>query len=115
MALTIAQVLKAEHDRPVKKVPVPEWEGDVYLTTMPSTDYDVFAVKLRLSRDNPGVIRGISHEFVAKCWCDESGKRQTPSQTEINQLGQKDPRVINRLFDEAWAIHDEVGEDETGN
>jgi hypothetical protein len=118
MAGLTKEQIAAIDDLSSKVVPfdVPEWGGVVYIRPMSVgelDDYSNAVVRAKPSGGLPNFRAGL----VAKCLCDESGKRLF-SDEEILVLGQKNAVVMNRLYkacDDLNDISPKKVEDIAGN
>ena len=91
-------------DRPLVKVPVPAWGGNVYLRAMSAAERDRydFAVNLqqREMQEDPANPH-VRAMLVQRCLCDAKGAllfADTPEDLDI--LAGKHGRVLDELFDE---------------
>lgn len=92
-------------ERPVEKVECPEWGGDVYLTTMSCRDLDRIELKFHLGASDPELAAGLTAEYVAACWCNERGDRETVTTEQIKKLAEKHPAPLRRLLIRAQLLH----------
>lgn len=108
--LTFADIKNAK-DYELTTVNVPEWGGDVLLRPLTSDAKDQYELAmLGVSESNTGRIRAL---LVALCLVDAQGKRIV-SDDEIEALGDKSGKVLDRLYQEARKINglngDEIDE-----
>lgn len=98
------KILSAE-DRPFEDVPTPEWESvgvkEVRIITMASNDRDEWeaaALIARAREQGTNRLRGLRAELVVRCAVDpETGERIFQSE-DVESLGKKSAKVLDRLF-----------------
>lgn len=97
MALTKEQILAAD-DTGLVEIQVPEWKGSVFCRVMACGERDAYENEW-VQNKGKGV-DNFRSKFLAKCLCDESGKRLF-TDAEIDQLARKSAKVIARLWEHA--------------
>lgn len=99
-----AEQIRASGPGQVKKVPIPEWGGEVCVRQMSGDERDTLDALLEQARAGKRVnLRGW---VAATCLCDESGKRLF-EEHDAALLGGKNGAAIQRLF-EAAIEHNKV-------
>ncbi|MGH8867817.1 MAG: hypothetical protein ACRDYU_07460 [Actinomycetes bacterium] len=106
MSLSKDQILSAD-DLDVRKEEVPEWGGTVLVKALSGKERDAYeasVVQMRQdARGNQTTVpdmRNVRAKLVARALVDEDGTRLFADQ-DINALGAKSARVLDRLFDVA--------------
>lgn len=99
-------ILNAD-DRQKQTVLVPEWGGDVMVSSMTGADRDKFEQSM-MDDDN---LENIRARLVGLTLIDAEGKRLF-SDAEITQLGTKSARALDRIFKVAQALNG-IGAEET--
>lgn len=94
--LTRDSILAAQ-DLPVKKVPVPEWDGHVYVRTLTAAERDGFEVACL----NGGPIRA---SLVVRCCVDKEGVRLFADE-DATELSGKSCAAIDRIFEKAEELN----------
>lgn len=105
------KILGAE-DRPFSDVPTPEWKAQgveaVRIITMASADRDEWeaaALIARAREQGTNRLRNLRAELVVRCAVDpETGERIFKSE-DVEALGQKSAKVLDRLFAAATALN----------
>lgn len=101
--LSREDILKAD-DRKTVEVEIPEWGGTVLLMEMSAKERDDYEVSLQTfdangkASFNPENVRA---KLVSACLVDENGQRMFT----VNDLAQKNGRVIDRLFQAASELN----------
>ena len=103
MALTRKQILDCD-DEKIEEVPVPEWNGSVYVGRMSAQVRDDLEQDMLILRQNKKKSENIRARIVAATACDKSGKRLFSS-ADVKALGEKAAKPIDRLFDAAQRIN----------
>jgi len=86
-------------------VEVPEWGGSVRLQQLTSGQRDAWESKFVVNKDKPErYLNNLRADLVARCLVDEDGKRLFPD-AKVPKLAEKNPVVINRLFEEARKLN----------
>lgn len=89
----------AVQDCHIKEVEVPEWGGSVFLKTLSTNE--VIALQKAEETVTDEKRAALSVTF---CLCDADGKRLY-SEKEVDELCEKNPKVILRLFYEALEVN----------
>jgi hypothetical protein len=86
-------------DRKIEKVPVPEWNGHVYLRSLSAEERDAFSEAVTTQGDQGVEVNRtqLRERLLVLSLCDEQGNRLL-SDAEIAQLSKKNSAVIQRLF-----------------
>lgn len=92
MILTRDQILSAQ-DHKIERVPVPEWGGEVCVTTMKAGERDRWELGIQGK-----TIADIRASLLHLTLCDEKGERLF-SADDIQALSEKASAPIQRLFD----------------
>jgi hypothetical protein len=97
-ALTKEQILGAS-DIEIKKVDVPEWGGFVYVKGMTGKERDIFeSMVLEKKGSNPKVnLENIRTKLAVMSICDKDGTKIF-NDKEINELGDKSGKALDRVF-----------------
>lgn len=106
MPLTLSQILDA-NDRPIETVPIPEWGGEVCVRALTGDQrdrYDQYQADKRWpdKDENPEAEadwRGLRAMAVAMALCDEHGAPQEATELQVLQLGAKNGKALDRVFD----------------
>lgn len=106
MGLLTKEAILAANDLKTEVVQVPEWGGEVMITTMTAAakdDYEQSLVNMvnGQARENLSNIRA---KLVAACLVDEEGNRLFSSK-EIEQLGSKSGKAMDRVFEAASRLN----------
>jgi hypothetical protein len=116
--LTGEEIL-ALNDRKVAKVHCPEWGGYVHVRSLSGEEldgweveqYERSRVEKEEGQDHQAMLRNLRARLVARCACDENGQALfTPEQAQA--LGQKNGKVLKRVFDAARKLNGMTPEDE---
>src|ERR1035437_8715941 len=83
-------------DRPSEKVNVPQWGGDVYVSTITGTERDAFESAITSSEGKVSV-ENIRAKLLVRCLTDENGNRLF-TDADALQLGTKSANILDRLF-----------------
>lgn len=106
MAILTRQNILDAADRKQEKVHVPDWGGDVLVTTMTGTDKDAFEVD-RFQKKGPDAdvnMRNFRAALVVRCVVDEQGKRLFTDQ-DAEALGQKSGLMLDIVYDAAARLN----------
>ena len=98
MALSRDQILGAD-DLGLVEVEVPEWGGSVKLRVMRGVERDAFEVRM-VSEDRVNV----RARLAALSIVDDAGARLFED-GDIEALGQKNAKALNRVFERAMALN----------
>ena len=109
------QILQID-DRRHETVHVPEWGGDVQVSTMSSTDRDVWENELFDMKDGKAKSTVAARKYmraslVARCITGEDGKRVFENK-DIPALAEKNARAVDRVFTVAQRINGITKEDQ---
>jgi len=96
-----AAILAAQ-DLPVEEIEVPEWGGWVRIKTLTAAERDTFEGEIvqRNGRDVRTNVRNIRAKLVAATLVDEGG-RALFTLGDVEALGQKSARALDRIFAKA--------------
>lgn len=107
MSLSKADILGAD-DLPREEVPVPEWQGTVFVRTMTGEERDGFEQSIidgeKRKLDN------IRAKLAALTVVDENGERLF-EEGDIAELGKKSAAALDRVFAVAQRLNGLTGED----
>jgi len=100
--LTKAEILKAAAARMgAEAVPVPEWDGDVFVRSISSKQRDLLDEIFRSGTDRADAWVGVRATVVSWSLCDADGVPHGYTPEEIAVLADADAGPIERLFDAA--------------
>ena len=91
-------ILEAQ-DSELRKVHVPEWGVDVFIGVMTAGERDSWENEW-LQKQGKGGVENFREKFLARCLCDEDGKRLF-AVNEADELAKKAASIVNRLFEVA--------------
>lgn len=103
------QILKHK-DLKTEVVNVPEWGGDVIVSTMTghardAWEFEVVAARKKAERDNkPFVMSNLRASLVARVLVDEDGQRIF-SDADIEALGKKSGSALDRIYEVATKLN----------
>jgi hypothetical protein len=103
MAVLTRKQIDEANDLVTRRIPVPEWGGDVIIRSAMSADqvaYEHSLVATRIVDDKPQVVSDFTNEqarLVVRCLVDEAGNRLYADE-DAPVLGKKNAAVIERLF-----------------
>lgn len=104
---TKSEILEAK-DLEFEDVPVPEWGAgkEVRLMSLTGTQRDSFEDKSLVQKGTNAKMNLVNMRarLLALCIVDENGKRMF-SDIEVNLLGQKNAKVLERLFSKAQEMN----------
>jgi hypothetical protein len=103
MPLNKSQILDA-NDREKKVVDVPEWGDTVILASMSGSARDDWEMWVTQARKD-GTFRNVRARLLAACLVDDQGARLFASDADVVALGEKNGRVLDRLFDIARSFN----------
>lgn len=106
-ALTADQILAAD-DMGLKKVPIKEWGGDVYIRIMSVGERDAYE-RMWIGKKDSGV-ENFRTEYLARVLCDEKGEL-TFTREQVASLAKKSGAVMGHLFDVAMK-HNKMSEED---
>ena len=94
------QILET-NDLPLEAVEVHEWKTTVYMRGMNASERDHWEMSIY---ENKGIkMDNIRARLVVLTLCDESGNRLFNDE-EVEKLGKKNAKVINKLFEIAQRL-----------
>jgi len=96
MSLSKDQILEVESDVTVVEVQTPEWNGSVFVRSLSGNERDQYEQAVFNNKES---FRGLRAKLVAIGLCDKNGVAMGFSDAEIEQLGNKNGAVIDRLFE----------------
>lgn len=98
MSLSKDDILGSSSDITIKEVPTPEWGvgKSVFIRSLSGNERDQYEQSVF---NNQGSFRGLRAKLVAIGLCDENGTAMEFTEAEVEQLGNKNGSVINRLFE----------------
>lgn len=104
--LTREAILKAK-DLKVETVQVPEWGGDVIVSTMTGTARDRMEASIWNERrsDTDTNIRNIRAKLVAATVVDGDGKLLFGKDGDVVKLGEKSSKALDRIFSVAQKLN----------
>lgn len=105
MILSKEQILAAA-DLPRELVDVPEWGGQVYVSTMTGTQRDVWEEELIAAKspDRKANLANLRARLAAMTLVDEQGAALfTPA--DVEALGRKSARALDRVFTVALRLN----------
>lgn len=95
----LAEEILALDDRKIVEVEVPEWGGrKVRLREMSAADRDSYEVENLEAREQKRPAKQVRARLVALCLVDEDGKRVFSDAADIEKLGAKSAKALDRLF-----------------
>jgi len=86
-------------DLDVKKIPVPEWDGDICIRGLTARERDHFEASIGTSAN----LDNLRARLVVLSVCNEEGERVFKDSDAI-ELGKKNAQVVNRLFEIARSM-----------
>ena len=100
----------AADDRPIERVPVPEWGGDVCVRSLSGAERDRWEQRFLKNAPRARPVKGNPYDNIraslcALAICDESGKRLFTSEKDVEALGKKSAAALNRVFDVARRLN----------
>src|SRR4051812_5711186 len=105
----LREQILAVQDRPSpEKIPVPEWNLDVYIRVMSGEERDSLdAENYPISPGQKEVVYNRANaraRLLVRCLCDEKGNRIF-ADADAEMLGQKSGSVVDRLYDRVREIN----------
>ena len=97
--LTKDQILSAD-DRPTRMVPVPEWGGDVIVSTLTGRERDAWEASMIADDQKTMTIDDVRAKLCVKVLVDENGDRIF-SDNDAEQLTLKSCAALDRVFQAA--------------
>ena len=114
-ALTKDQILAVD-DRRMTSMHVEEWSGDVWFRVITSAERDAF--EMQFAQDDKRATENIRARLLVITLCNENGERIFDAENDIEALGAKSGRVLDKLFDMAREVNgmtDDAVKDAEGN
>lgn len=106
MALLSKADIIGKKDLESREVEVPEWGGSVIVKMMNGAERDEFQHEIQGRNDDKGIdLRGLKAKLVGMCLIDADGEQLFQGLEGIEELNQKSPVVIDKLFDEAQDLN----------
>jgi hypothetical protein len=104
--LTRDEILKAD-DLKTEDVNVPEWGGTVRIKTLTGNERDEYEFRMVGSngQDRDENIRKIRSYLLCAVLVDEAGNLMFPAINDIERIGQKSSKALQRVFDRAAAMN----------
>ena len=109
--LSKEQILNAR-DREIVKVEVPEWGGSIYLKSLSGSDRDEFE-SISVQANEKKNWKNIRAQLLVYTITDESGNKLFEKK-DIEKLGAKSGKVLDRLFVESQKLSKIRNEDIEG-
>ena len=103
MALLNKKQIMESKDIVTETVAVPEWGGDVLIRTLTGTQRDAFEASL-MGKGKKADMVNIRARLVARSVVDEQGARVF-CDGEIEALGMKSAKALDRIFDAAQKLN----------
>ncbi len=105
MALLSKDEIFAVDDKDFETVPVPEWGGEVRISSITGTQRDDFEQSLILERgkDRKTNLRNVRAKLIVLCAVNEDGSKMF-TDDDIRRLGRKNAKPLDRLFDACQKI-----------
>lgn len=100
--LTREQILSAD-DHKTEVVPVPEWGGEVTVTTMSGTARDKLEASV-IGKNGGANLTNARAKYLAACVIDDKGELMF-SEKDITKLGTKSVAALDRVFEVAQRIN----------
>lgn len=104
MTLSKQQILTAKSDTTIVSVDTPEWGDDASVCVRSLSGNERDAYEQSIFEQGQGNFRGLRAKLVALALCDDAGEPMGFTQAEVEQLGNKNGAVIDRLFERVKAI-----------
>jgi hypothetical protein len=105
--LTREAILKA-NDLKTEKVEVPEWGGTVIVSTITGEARDRMEAAIwaeRRSGEDEVNVRNLRAKIVAACSVDEKGNLLFPNDGDVEALGRKNGKALDRVFEVARRLN----------
>jgi hypothetical protein len=100
MLLTKDQILQAD-DTQYRDVDVPEWGGSVRLRAISGADRDQYEMAMARAREKGNLDKAnFRAVLLSRSICDE-GLKPIFQPRDIHELGKKNARILDKLFDVA--------------
>ena len=99
--MSLREQILETNDLPLEAVEVPEWKTTVYMRGMTAIERDHWELSIYEAK---GIkMENIRARLVVLTICDENGNRLF-NDDEVEKLGKKNAKVINRLFEIAQRL-----------
>jgi len=109
MAILSKDEILKQDDVKTKQIEVPEWGGDVIISTMSGFARDRFETSI-LGKNGSMNTANIRAKLVASCLVDDKGNLLF-TESDIVKLGKKSCTALDRIFEEAQKLN-HIGENE---
>ena len=109
MSILSKDAILSKEDVKTKQIHIPEWEGDVIISTMSGYARDRFEASV-IGKNGGANTINIRAKLVASTLVDEQGKLIF-SEDDILKLGKKSSTALDRIFEEAQKLNN-IGEQE---
>jgi hypothetical protein len=108
MAYLDREAILAADDAETKDIPIPEWGGVVKIRSISGRARDQFEASLREGKGkNADVnLRNLRARLIVMCAVNEDGTKMFAQEGDVNRLGAKNAKPLDRLFD---ACKDMIG------
>jgi len=95
----------AVKDIQIELVPVPEWDGEVYIKGMSGLERDAFEASIIEQKGNKQKVNmaNVRAKLAAQTLCDEEGNRLF-NDADIKELGKKSASALQRVFEVAQRL-----------
>lgn len=102
MGLLTKEAILSANDRKTETVTVPEWGGDVLVSTMSASERDKW--ESETYGDGKPKTDNFRASFVAMCLVDEKGNRLF-SDKDVVELGKKSANALQSVFNVAQRLN----------
>lgn len=105
------QILSAQ-DLSTERVRIPEWNGDVFIRMMTSSERDAFEIAVRDTNGDETKmnLNNIRAKLTALCVVDKNGTRLF-TDADATELGKKSAAATDRIFDAVQRLNRLTGAD----
>lgn len=103
MALLTRDQILAADDHKTEVVPVPEWGGEVAVTTMTGTARDRLEASV-IGKNGGQNLTNARAKYLAACLVDDAGKLMF-AEKDIVKLGGKSVAALDRVFEAAQRLN----------
>ncbi len=90
------EAILSANDLPRELVEVPEWGGDIYVSTLNGTARDAFEQSMQGKKNKPN-LDNVRARFAVLTICDEDGTRLF-TDADAKALGEKSAAALDRVF-----------------
>jgi hypothetical protein len=105
MTLLTRQAILDALDLSQRRVPVPEWGGDVIVRALKANERDAIEAHfLRVKAaggDVAGAAKALRPLVLSLCLVDDKGERLFKGDADVVALGEKNANIVSRLYDVA--------------